>query len=356
MAPRCGACRRLVGRGDSVTCTEECGAVYHIGCAAERFGYDSSDLNNSAPFRCDSCTAHRSSVTPRTPEDDRVGPASHGLSSSSPVTLDDIMRQLKRSDDVMQQLKSSSGIADSRLGLIQDSLAGVERTMAAIRSDVAELSVSHQLLSERVAALEARADAVQPDSPGTHGASLTVRSQLAQLTSRLSSMESSRMSPDITISGIPASVTDSPKTMVLKVFEALGIPELAVDVLSVRSLTKRDVSAVGDRQRRPSVGGATVSFVVTLKSISVRDHVILRKRQKGNLTVRQVLALDQPGSIFVREFLPSEIYGLLRRTKAVAAARGFKYVWVRSGEICVRKLNGSDIVIVRSDSDLEKLE
>ena len=101
-----------MGRGDSVACTEECGAIYHIGCASERFGY-SYDLNNSAPFRCDSCAAHRSSVPPQTPEDDRDGPASHGLSSSSPATLDDIMRQLKRSDDVVQQLRSSSGIADS---------------------------------------------------------------------------------------------------------------------------------------------------------------------------------------------------------------------------------------------------
>ena len=49
------------------------------------------------------------------------------------------------------------------------------------------------------------------------------------------------------------SVTDSPKTMVLRVFKALGIPELAVDVLSVRSLTRNDVSVVGDHQRRHSV-------------------------------------------------------------------------------------------------------
>ena len=164
------------------------------------------------------------------------------------------------------------------------------------------------------------------------------------------------MSPDITISGIPASGTDSPKTMVFKVFKALGIPELAVDMLSVRSLTRRDVSAIGDRQRRPSVGSSTVSFVVTLKSISIRGHVIFNKRQKGNLTVRQVLSLDQPGSIFVREFLPSAIHGLLRRTEAVAAERRFKYVWVRSGEICVRKLNGSDIIIVITASDLEEPE
>ena len=157
------------------------------------------------------------------------------------------------------------------------------------------------------------------------------------------------------MSGIPASVTDSPKTMVLKVSKALGIPELAVDVLSVRNLTRKDVFAIGDRQRRLSVGGSTMSFILTLESISVRDHIIFKKRQKGNLTVRQVLALNQPGSIFVREFLPSAIYGLLRRTKAVAAERGFKYVWVRSREICVCKLNGSDITIVRSDSDLKKL-
>ena len=38
--------------------------------------------------------------------------------------------------------------------------------------------------------------------------------------------------------------------------------------------------------------------------------------------------------------------------KAVAAERRFKYVWVRSGEIYVHKLNGSDIIIVNSDSDL----
>ena len=72
--------------------------------------------------------------------------------------------------------------------------------------------------------------------------------------------------------GLNDDVTDSPKTMVLMVFEALEIPELDVDLLSVRSLTRKDVSAIGDRQRRPSVGSSTVSFVVTLKSISVSCH------------------------------------------------------------------------------------
>ena len=94
-------------------------------------------------------------------------------------------------------------------------------------------------------------------------------------------------------------------------------------------------------------------FVVTLKSINIHDHVISQKGEKGNVTVKQILALDQPGSIFVREFLPSAIYGFLRRTKTVAAKPGYKYVWVKPGENCVRKLNGSDIVVVRSDLGLK---
>ena len=85
------------------------------------------------------------------------------------VTLDDVKQQLKLTDVVMQQLRHFSGVVDSKLGLIQVSLAGMGRTMAGIRSDVADLSASRELLSETVAALEARVDAADLDSKGVRG-------------------------------------------------------------------------------------------------------------------------------------------------------------------------------------------
>ena len=90
--------------------------------------------------------------------------------------------------------------------------------------------------------------------------------------------------------------------MVLKVFEALGIPELAVDVLEIRSLARGNGSMIGDPQRRSAAAGSTLSFIVTLKSSGIREHIISRKHAKGNLTIGQVFALDQPGSVFVRGF------------------------------------------------------
>ena len=329
-----------------MACTEGCGAAYHTACATERLGYVPSDSHDCIPFHCDSCTMHQPSVTPRTPEGVHECSAYQGSSSSSLITL----------DDVMQQLKQSSGVMDARLGLIQEPLTGMERTMGAIRADAADLSASHQLLLERVSALEARAELAYPDPHVMREDSLALNSRLSDLKSRRSHIESSRASPAITISGIPASVTDSPRAMVLKVFEALGFPELAVDVLEIRSLTRGNGSPIGDPQRRSAAAGFTLSFIVTLKSPGIRDHIISRKRAKGNLTISQVFAFDQPGNVFVREFLPSAVYGLLHRTKAAAARRDYKYVWVRAGEICVRKSDGASIVVVRSDLDLERLE
>ena len=92
---RCSACNRFGGTDDSVACTEGCGAVYHVACATERLGYDPSDFDGCVLFHCDSCTVHRSSVTPRTSEGDRNCYASRGSLSPTTVTLDDVMQQLK---------------------------------------------------------------------------------------------------------------------------------------------------------------------------------------------------------------------------------------------------------------------
>ena len=124
----------------------------------------------------------------------------------------------------------------------------------------------------------------------------------------------------------------------------------------VRCLTKKDSSVIGNRQRLSAAGGASLSYIVTLKSLRTRDHIISRKRQIKNLIIDKVFAVGRPGKIFVREFFPVVVYGLLRRTKVVADQRGYKHVWVGSGEVCVCNLDGSDVVIIRSDEDLGRLE
>ena len=73
------------------------------------------------------------------------------------------------------------------------------------------------------------------------------------------------------------------------------------------------------------------------------------------LTVKDVFAIDKPGNISIREFLPAPIYSLLRRTKDLASRAVFKYVWTRSESICVRKSDGSPVISIRTEADFSKL-
>ena len=61
----------------------------------------------------------------------------------------------------------------------------------------------------------------------------------------------------------------------LKVFRALGIPELEEDILDVRILTRKSSGAVGDRRRSSMASTALPkSLIVVLKPSCVRDYII----------------------------------------------------------------------------------
>ena len=59
------------------------------------------------------------------------------------------------------------------------------------------------------------------------------------LGSHLTSVESGKVSSELTMSRILASVSDAPQAFVHRVFEALGIPKLMSDILELRSLIGR---------------------------------------------------------------------------------------------------------------------
>ena len=262
-------------------------------------------------------------------------------------------------DEKLESIKKSS---DHKLDLIHKSLIGVEENIAMVERNIAEiravsgLSASQEAMSHRIEALEANADSARSDAVELRKENSSLRSQIADLSNRLSSVESVHASSDIAISGLPLSLTDTPRVMVQKVFIALRISHLDADILEVRVLVGKPGGAVGERRSTLTANTASKSLLVVLKSPRVRDFIMDKKREHKELTVKEVFGLDQQGNVFVKEFLPASVYGLLRRTKAVAAHAEFKYVWTRSGVICVRKTNGSPVILIKTEADFVNLQ
>ena len=86
-----------------------------------------------------------------------------------------------------------------------------------------------------------------------------MRSQIADLSNCLSSVESGHASSDITISGLPLSLTDTPRVMVQKVFIALGISHVDADILEVRVLVGKTGGAVSERRSTSTANTASNS-------------------------------------------------------------------------------------------------
>ena len=159
----------------------------------------------------------------------------------------------------------------------------------------------------------------------------------------------------LTVSGIPQMISDTPEEVIKKVFPALGVPEMNVHVLSVRRLTKSDNTGADSLQRtNVDTQPVRLSYVVTLASGVVRDHIIDKKRVKRLLTVKEVL--DVNSNIYVNEFLHSRIYNLLRQAKARAKQAHYGSVWVWKGRVCVRKAKRAPIIYIDTEGDLAKTD
>ena len=121
----------------------------------------------------------------------------------------------------------------------------------------------------------------------------------------------SRDTCELTISGIPAIIANTPQMISEKVFGALGVPELIGDILEIRSLERKTKNKTNERQASgPSTSPTSPhtrfgrSYIVQVKSHAVKEFILSKKRIKKELTLKEVFDIDQRGNVFVNDFLP----------------------------------------------------
>ncbi|XP_044584807.1 serine-rich adhesin for platelets-like [Cotesia glomerata] len=307
-------------------------------------------------------TSLKSPVTPNTP----ISPGPDSVFHSSIPSPE--MLQLpsdwfeKSLDDkmttMMEQFLSSNMSVNKKLEDLSTQITDLKNSQAATVADLSEVKISVKTNAESISELNSEIKKLKEDYKSNMN---TMHNNLADLnkivnlenreTSSTSSLSGS--TTELVIAGIPNSVADnlSPSEIQSAVLNALELPHLVSDVLSVREFQNKS---------RPRQDKVNHSYLVDLKSSRVRDFIISSKRKSKNLLAKIVFPdyVDQnfKGAIYVNEFLLPEIYKLLLQTKEKAKLKKFKYVWVTSGQIFVKRDNGSEILKINCVSDLAKLD
>ena len=67
-------------------------------------------------------------------------------------------------------------------------------------------------------------------------------------------------------------------------------------------------------------------LIVAVRSPEIRDYLVKVMRTKREHTPMEVFSIDIKSRIFVNEFLPTDTYNLLSKTKVRAKQASLKYV------------------------------
>ncbi|XP_024882443.1 uncharacterized protein LOC112461431 [Temnothorax curvispinosus] len=289
---------------------------------------------------------------PLTPRDGQSSQLSEFFSSTSPrisnvsdVLLSgtqDLTQSQSKTNDLLLRLIEQLKVSDARMSTFIESQ---QRTNDEINDKLNQLNrIADQVERncQRITELERE--------------SAALAREVSELKTTLSAplvRDEDSNSNKLIISGVPAALSVSSDEFVKNVFRALDIPNLLCHVLNVRAVVRGPLLAVAGS--KPLTPSDTTSLIVTLASAAVRDIVIAKKRSKRTLTQEEVCGDSSERKIYVNELLSKVAYDLLQQTKRTAKQKSYKYVWVSSGRICVRRADGDTIVHIDNAADLAKL-
>lgn len=362
----CKICKHSVKAGEnSLEFLGDCSEHFHPSCAARSFGLNLTDPDHALDFHCDLCLVQRSSVTPRTPTGSQrsyltENRTQHINDNNNDARFDELMAQMKLMSTMMcsqftavnetsGDMKSNVDDFGRRLDNLESKLGHDFSALSAVVEDVANRVIiletssgnSHDLV-ERITHLE--------ESSNNSG----------NLANRVSQLETSTIDSDkLSISGVPLDTGDSLRTVVEKVFTALGIPQAMnkfdeVNIIPHKGNKPRPIGNASTANSALVGGSGTI--MVTMISQTQRDRVANAKQNK--LFVKELWSLSHashPGQIFINEVLPQTTYNSYRKVKAKARLT-HSSVWLRGGLIHARKSHGSPVVLISSDSDLAMLD
>ena len=154
---------------------------------------------------------------------------------------------------------------------------------------------------------------------------------------------------EIIISGLPISFTNPYEEIVKYTFDAIGASQLLIQVLGIRRFINKPPQQNSNPPSHFSLAVHVNGHDIALKLISLKMNF-------KELKLSQVFknpALE--GLLYLNILYPPHIHSLLKKTRTVARCKNYKYAWIRSGIVYVRKDDNLPAIPIHSELDLQML-
>ncbi|XP_039294117.1 uncharacterized protein LOC120353634 [Nilaparvata lugens] len=310
----CIKCSKSVSRSskDKVEC-QVCRAFYHGSCVGLGDAEISVLSELGKVWTCEPCGRERR--------------LSRSLSDGDSVLCD-----VTSTDSIKNMISSLSKKVDDGLKRLEKDLGASLDLCHSKLDESSKLSANQLLLIEKQNEL---IETLRVENLG-------LTKKVAELTERLDDVEQYSRANTLEIYGVPSSINENVAQTVIGVGKALDLA-ITEDMIDVCHRLKQ-------LNNRPSSG-----IIVRFVRRTDKEQFLARRRIKRTLSTRHLgLSTDSP--IYVNQSLSQRRRVLFAKAKKIKNDCGFKFLWVdRTGNIKMRKVEGSVIHTIKSDSDLAKL-
>lgn len=311
----CALCNNAFN--DGVQCSS-CMKYLDFACAGiTESGYRKLGVDRRAAWKCSQC---RSSLInppqqPPTPID----------SAPSTSSLDIILSEIR---DLKKQLSSLPTLVDD---------------VKSIKNEIVDLKNSCEFNSATLNEQGARLTKVEKklnDLQTTQDAVCSIPNELKAIKKDFDARDQRSRLNNVEIKGIPFNKAENLFTIVEQLTKTVdyGFPKSQINYVT----------------RIPTYNPKEKSIIISFINRYIKEDFVAAARSK-KISACDLGFGENTQRIFVNDHLTPMNKKLLTKTKSIAKDKNYSYVWVKFGKIHVRKNDTSNMVIISTENDLNKI-
>lgn len=239
--------------------------------------------------------------------------------TTSPVTLDSIMRELANINFKLAPLSSLA----SEVQLLRKEICD-------LKSTVSEYPAKIQSLEEKMAKFEI----VQMDV-------MDIKKAFSTLEEEQRATDQWLRSNNVEIKGVPLRDRENLFDIATKIGEQVSFPV--------------DKNRINFIHRVPTNISGVKNIILSFTNKYLKEDFISAARLRKEPLTSKDIGLAGTQRIYVNDHLTSKNKNLLSKCKALAKEHNFQYVWVKHMKIFVRKDQMSKSFIITSEQDLTRI-
>lgn len=375
---KCLACRSAIGSGESLKCVT-CKGTYHYSClniTSAAFRDATNDQKRN--FNCPSCT----NVTRRGARNDNtpIKTSNMQLLNDSTMSCEGLLDNSKSVEEYPQTssktvvvtvpqapiltLKDISALLDEKLSHNSSHMANLRSAIikdvksmitteinGAISELKADFTTTTDFLMEELGdvknKIQEKDDLVQKLEKEKN----SLQVQITSLNNRIEVMEKMSRDCNVEIQCVPEQRNENTYNIFKKICESINVPILDADIRACRRVAKMDTTS-----KRPR------NIIITLNSPRLRDNVLsaayrYNKRQSSDkFGSKQIGFEGENQRIYFSEHLSPEMKRVHAAARKYAKENNYLYVWVKFGQVYLRKNESSTAVRVKNIDCLKNLK